>query len=98
MKTAKRNKTLMDFAPALRAILSGTAVLAGVIIATATANAAPITILNGNFEDIPVPNWYEVMNWDEGGGATSRPTLPTTGGQVLAESCISTAAAWFLRT
>jgi hypothetical protein len=37
MKTAKRNKTLMDFAPALRGILSATAVLAGVIIAPASA-------------------------------------------------------------
>ena len=77
MKTAKRNKTLMDFAPALRAILSGTAVLAAVIIATAPANAAPIAIANANFEAAlfdedgagGAPDWYWVPDWDEGGAS-----------------------------
>ncbi|MCX6878178.1 MAG: hypothetical protein NTW21_30860, partial [Verrucomicrobia bacterium] len=58
----------------LRAILPGTAVLAGVIIATAPANAAPITVVNANFQ-APLfdedgaggsPAWYWVPSWDEG--------------------------------
>ena len=74
MKTANRNKILTDAAPALRAILSGTAVLGGVIIATAPASAAPIAVVNGDFQ-APLfdedgaggdPGWYWVPSWDEG--------------------------------
>jgi hypothetical protein len=53
----------------LRAILAGTAVLAGVIIATAPATAGPITVANGNFEAVPVPDWYWVPDWDEDGAS-----------------------------
>ncbi len=32
-----------------------------------SAGAAPIAIANANFEAVPVPDWYWVPDWDEGG-------------------------------
>jgi hypothetical protein len=34
-----------------------------------SAGAAPIAIANFNFEAVPVPDWYWVPDWDEGGAS-----------------------------
>jgi len=73
--------------------------VAGIVgLAAGPAKATSITIVNANFEATPVPDWYWVPDWDEGGGLTLLPTLRPTGGQVLAEFCTSTQAVGFLRT
>ena len=44
-------------------------IIAGIALAAGSAGAASITIVNGNFEAVPVPDWYWVPDWDEGGAS-----------------------------
>jgi hypothetical protein len=41
----------------------------GMVLAAGSAGAGSITIVNGNFEAVPLPDWYWVPDWDEGGGS-----------------------------
>ena len=42
--------------------------VAGIVgLAAGPAGAASITIVNANFETVPVPDWYWVPDWNEGG-------------------------------
>ncbi|MFZ9935810.1 MAG: choice-of-anchor D domain-containing protein [Luteolibacter sp.] len=45
------------------------ALLAALVASTAPVGASSITIANSNFEAIPLPDWYWVPDWDEGGAS-----------------------------
>ncbi len=56
------------------------ACMALAFITAGTSMAASISIANFNFEAVPVPDWYWVPDWDEGGASYVEPSNAATYG------------------
>jgi hypothetical protein len=56
------------------------ACMALAFITAGTSMAASISIANFNFEAVPVPDWYWVPDWDEGGDSYVEPSNAATYG------------------